>query len=135
MTERIQKMSLLYKKAKTHTISSEDVASTPSDPGHVFKAQKSGIHSQAGATFPNATNITWTNPGQKRDCEATAQECPTMETNVSVHEKQCGSILNQNKCFIYQEAGMWFFLYALMKLARVVYFAGSMVDTFCILLC
>lgn len=73
-------------RVETHTISSEDVASTPSDPRHVFKAEKSGIHPQAGATFPDATNITWTNPGQKRDCEATAHECPTVEINVSAHE-------------------------------------------------
>lgn len=64
------------------TISSEDVASSPSDPGHIFKTKKSGIHSQIGARFPNATNITWTNPGHKRDCETIVYKCPTNKRKV-----------------------------------------------------
>lgn len=96
----MQRILFLGNRLKAHTVSSEDVASAPPDPRHVFKAEKSGIHSQARATFPNATNITWTNPGQKRDCEATAHECPA-------HGKLCHSLLNHNKYFPHhQEAGM-----------------------------
>lgn len=62
-------------QAETHTISSEDVAPLASNPGHVLKAKQGGIHTQAGAAFPDATYITRANPGQQRDCKNTAQQC------------------------------------------------------------
>lgn len=45
-----------------HTFSLEDQAAPSPLPAHVFKPQQCDINSQFGTTFPDATDITWTNP-------------------------------------------------------------------------
>lgn len=39
----------------------ENIAASPFEPGHMFKAQEGGVHAEAWATLPHPVNITGTN--------------------------------------------------------------------------
>lgn len=50
----------------THTSAFKDIAASAFQPGHVFKAQEGGVHTQARSTLPHTVNITWTHLGHQR---------------------------------------------------------------------
>ena len=58
--------------APTSTL--EDVTAVTLQPGHVLKAQQSGVHPQARSTLPHTVHITGTHLGHQRNCLVKGRE-------------------------------------------------------------